>query len=326
MEIPRIEFEINSEDQFTDLAIQIFRYQYAMNPVYHEFVDLLKVSVGSVTTLSTIPFLPISLFKTHRVLCGERMPQAIFKSSGTTGVERSFHHVVDLNIYRESLLRGFERFYGSPDRYQFLALVPTPEQSPESSLVFMVQRLMDLSQSAESGYFLNNFSGLEARLRQSQTTGRKVFLIGLTYALLDFAHSHPGDYGVPVILETGGMKGRGREMTREELHGVLCQAFRVEKIHSEYSMTELLSQAYSLGDGLFSTPPWMKIMIRDANDPFSYLGQGRTGGVNIIDLANIHSCSFISTQDLGRIHSDGRFEVLGRFDASDARGCSLMLA
>jgi hypothetical protein len=326
MEIPKTPFAIASESEFTALALEIFRYQYEMNLVYREYVDLLKVSVGSVGKLTEIPFLPIELFKTRKVVCGERIPQGIFKSSGTTGMVRSVHHVIDLNIYRNALQLGFERFYGSPDNYQFLALVPTPEQSPDSSLVFMVQRFMDLSQSAESGYFLSSFSGLHARLRQAQTTGRKVFLIGLTYALLDFAEAYPGEYGSPVIVETGGMKGKRKEMTREELHSTLCPAFRVSKIHSEYGMTELLSQAYSPGDGLFTAPPWMRIMIRDTNDPFTYIGAEKTGGINIIDLANIHSCSFIATQDLGRIHYDGRFEVLGRFDASDTRGCSLMLA
>ncbi len=325
MEFPQLPFTIASEEEFRTRALEIFRYQYQMNAVYHEYVDLRKITVESVKSVTDIPFLPIELFKTQEVICGEKPVQRTFRSSGTTGTERSSHHISDLNIYRNALQKGFERFYGSPDKYQFLALTPTPEQNPDSSLVFMVQRLMDLSQSAESGYFLSSFTGLHARLTQARSTGRKVFLIGLTYALLDFAESYPGAYGPLVVMETGGMKGKRKEMTREELHEILCPAFRIEKIHSEYGMTELLSQAYSPGDGLFSSPPWMRILIRDSNDPFTYIGPGKSGGINIVDLANLHSCSFIATQDLGRLHTDGRFEVLGRFDLSDARGCSLLL-
>lgn len=324
MDIPQLPFTIASEEEFRLQALETFRFQYRMNPVYREFADLRKTDIDSVKSITDIPFLPISLFKTQEVVCGDKPTQRTFRSSGTTGQQRSHHQVSDLNIYRQSLQKGFERFYGSPDKYQFLALTPTPEQNPDSSLVFMIQRFMDLSQSAESGYFLSSFTGLHARLSQARSTGRKVFLIGLTYALLDFAEAYPGSYGPLVVMETGGMKGRRNEMTREELHEILCPAFRIEKIHSEYGMTELLSQAYSPGDGLFSSPPWMRILIRDANDPFTYLGPGKSGGINIIDLANTHSCSFIATDDLGRLHSDGRFEVLGRFTQSDIRGCSLM--
>lgn len=326
MQIPKLPFEIATEDEFRSQALLTFRYQYEHNAVYREYVDLCKIKPESVDSVYTIPFLPIGLFKTHTVLCGDRPPQRRFLSSGTTGMDRSTHHVADLNIYRQSLQHCFEWFYGSPDDYQFLALTPTPEQSPDSSLVFMVQRLMDLSQSAESGYFLNSFTGLKARLVQARSTGRKVFMIGLTYALLDFAEQHPGAYGPLVVMETGGMKGRRREIMREELHEILGPAFGIDKVHSEYGMTELLSQAYSAGDGLFTSPPWMRVMIRDTNDPLAYVGAGRTGGINVVDLSNIHSCSFIATQDLGRLHADGRFEVLGRFEASDARGCSLLMA
>ncbi len=325
MEILHSPFNIATEEEFRTQALAIFKFQYQMNPVYREYVDLRKVRPETVKSINEIPFLPISLFKTQDVVCGEKPTQRTFRSSGTTGAERSRHLISDLNLYRNSLQKGFERCYGSPDDYQFLALTPTPEQSPDSSLVFMVQRLMDLSQSAESGYFLSSFTGLHARLIQARSTGRKVFLLGLTYALLDFAEAYPGAYGPLIVMETGGMKGKRKEMTREELHATLCPAFRIEKIHSEYGMTELLSQAYSPGDGLFSSPPWMRILVRDANDPFTYIGPGKNGGINIIDLANIHSCSFIATQDLGRLHPDGRFEVLGRFDFSDVRGCSLMI-
>jgi hypothetical protein len=233
--------------------------------------------------------------------------------------------VNDLSVYRHSFIKGFELCYGNPAEIQFLALMPTPEQAPDSSLVYMIQKLMDLSLSPENGYFLASHSGLNARLRQRRAKGKKMILIGLTYALLDFATKYPDDYSPLIVIETGGMKGQRKEMTREDLHSTLCPAFGVEQIHSEYGMTELLSQAWSQSDGLFTTPPWMKVMIRDVNDPLSYIGHGETGGINIIDLANENSCSFIATEDLGRMHYNGQFEVLGRFDASDARGCSLML-
>jgi hypothetical protein len=318
-------FGIASMQEFTTYALELFRHQYHQNAVYREFVDARKVSVFSVTRVEEIPFLPIEFFKTHDVVCGSAPPQAIFRSSGTTGMVRSRHLVADLSVYRHSFIKGFEHCYGNPRDVQFLALTPTTEQAPDSSLVYMIQKLMDLSSSPENGFFLASHSGLSARLRQRRAQDKKVILIGLTYALLDFAAKYPGDYAPLIVIETGGMKGQRKEITREELHSMLCQAFRVDQIHSEYGMTELLSQAWSQGDGLFTTPPWMKVMIRDANDPLSYIGPGETGGINIIDLANENSCSFVATEDLGRMHFNGQFEVLGRFDASDARGCSLLM-
>jgi phenylacetate-coenzyme A ligase PaaK-like adenylate-forming protein len=318
-------FKIGSMQEFTALALEIFHYQYEQNAVYHEFVDARKVSVDKITQLQDIPFLPIEFFKTHDVVCGNVPPQAIFRSSGTTGMVRSRHLVNDLSVYRHSFVKGFERCYGSPENIQFLALTPTPEQAPDSSLVYMIQKLMDLSSSPENGFFLASHSGLKARLVQRRAQGKKVILFGLTYALVDFASKYADNYSPLIVIETGGMKGKRKEITREELHSLLCPAFGVEQIHSEYGMTELLSQAWSQGDGLFTIPPWMKVMIRDTNDPLSYIGPGETGGINIIDLANELSCSFIATEDLGRMHYNGQFEVLGRFDASDARGCSLMI-
>jgi hypothetical protein len=317
--------EITSSQEFTSYALELFQYQYNQNAVYHEFVDANRISVTNISCVEDIPFLPIGFFKSHDVVCGHVPPQAIFRSSGTTGMVRSHHMVNDLSVYRHSFIKGFERCYGNPAEIQFLALTPTPEQAPDSSLVYMIQKLMDLSLSPENGYFLASHSGLSARLRQRRAKGKKIILIGLTYALLDFATKYPDDYSQLIVIETGGMKGQRKEMTREELHSTLCPAFGVEQIHSEYGMTEFLSQAWSQGDGLFTTPPWMKVMIRDVNDPLSYIGHGETGGINIIDLANENSCSFIATEDLGRMHYNGQFEVLGRFDASDARGCSLML-
>jgi hypothetical protein len=318
-------FEIATEQQFSAYALELFRYQYAQNKVYREFVDARNIHVDKVVRVEEIPFLPIEFFKTHDVVCGNTPSQAVFRSSGTTGMIRSRHMVTDLGVYRRSFIKGFERCYGDPQDVQFLALTPTPEQAPDSSLVYMIQKLMDLSSSPENGFFLASHSGLSARLRQRRARNKKVVLIGLTYALVDFATNYPGDYTPLIVIETGGMKGHRTEITREELHSVLCPAFGVEQIHSEYGMTELLSQAWSQGDGRFHTPPWMKVMIRDTNDPLSFVGPGETGGINIIDLANQDSCSFIATQDLGRLHYDGQFEVLGRFEASEARGCSLLI-
>ncbi len=316
---------IASEREFNIFAMEVFLYQYSQNEVYHEFVDARRINIRSISRVEDIPFLPIEFFKTRDVVCGNVPPQAIFRSSGTTGMVRSRHLVTDLSLYRHSFIKGFERCYGNPEHVQFLALTPTPEQAPDSSLVYMIQQLMDLSSSPENGFFLANHSGLHARLRQQRARGRKVVLIGLTYALLDFAANFPGDYEPVIVIETGGMKGKRQEITREELHSLLCPAFGVEQIHSEYGMTELLSQAWSQGDGRFSTPPWMKVLIRETNDPLTYVGPDETGGINIIDLANQDSCSFIATEDLGRLLFDGQFEVLGRFDPSEARGCSLMI-
>ncbi len=318
-------FEISSANEFTVFALELFRYQYARNEVYRAYVDARKILAEKITGIEDIPFLPIEFFKTHDVVCGTVPPQAIFRSSGTTGMVRSRHLVTDLGVYRRSFVQGFKRCYGDPGDVQFLALTPTPEQAPDSSLVYMIQKLMDLSSSPENGFFLASHSGLSARLRQRRARNKKVVLIGLTYALVDFANNYPGDYTPLIVIETGGMKGHRTEITREELHSLLCPAFGVEQIHSEYGMTELLSQAWSQGDGRFNTPPWMKVMIRDTNDPLGYVNPGETGGINIIDLANQDSCSFIATQDLGRMHDDGQFEVLGRFDASDARGCNLLI-
>ena len=318
-------FEIASEQEFNTFALEVFRNQYNQNEVYHDFVDARRINVKQVGSIREIPFLPIEFFKTRDVVCGNVPPQAIFRSSGTTGMVRSRHLVTDLALYRHSCVKGFKRFYGDPADVQFLALTPTPEQAPDSSLVYMIQQLMDLSSSPENGFFLANHSGLHARLRQRRARGKKTVLIGLTYALLDFAANYPGDYVPVVVIETGGMKGKRHEIMREELHSILCPAFGVDQIHSEYGMTELLSQAWSQGDGRFSTPPWMKILIRDTRDPLAYVGPGLTGAINIIDLANQDSCSFIATEDLGKLHPDGQFEVLGRFDAAESRGCNLLI-
>lgn len=318
-------FSLSSDREFELLALETFRCQYEGNEAYREFVDACHITPARVTRPAQIPFLPISLFKSRDVITRQAPPQAVFRSSGTTGQERSRHMVSDLGIYRRSFLSGFERFFGPVADVQFLALAPNVEQAPDSSLVYMLEKMMDRSSSPENGFFLSNHSGLKARLTQKRAPGRKVMMIGLAYALLDFAEAYPGDYSPMFVVETGGMKGHRPEITRDELHARLCPALGVDRICSEYGMTELLSQAWSQGDGLFSAPPWMRVMIRDLADPFSWVAPGEVGGISIIDLANIHSCSFIATEDLGRLHPDGRFEVLGRFAASEVRGCSLLI-
>lgn len=325
MEFRNDVFSVTSESEFLRTSLELFHFQYEYNQVYKAFVDSLNLDPLNIKSLVQIPFLPVEFFKNKEVMCGKQPPQKIFHSSGTSGPEKSRHYISDLNLYRKSLQLGFEFFFGPVEDCQFLALTPTPEQHPNSSLVFMLSRLMDLSLSAENGFFLQSFSGLHARLKQSHPQGKKVILFGLTHALLNFARQFPDNYGQVIVVETGGMKGQGEEMIREELHATLCSSFGLKKIHSEYSMTELLSQAYSQGDGVFHCPPWMKVLIRETKDPFSFEKPGTTGGINIIDLANIYSCAFISTQDLGRKYTDGSFEVLGRFDSADARGCSLMI-
>ncbi|MCX6276521.1 MAG: acyl transferase [Bacteroidetes bacterium] len=318
-------FAITNEAQFTAMALETFQHQYLHNAVYKEFADVRRINPEEVRRLEDIPFLPIEFFKSREVICGSSPPQGIFRSSGTTGMERSRHLVADLGLYRKSFVSGFRLRYGDPADVQFLALMPTPDQAPESSLVYMIRNLMDLSSSPENGFFLASHSGLKARLTQKRPAGKRIMLIGLAYALLDFAAKYSGNYSPLMVVETGGMKGRRQELLREELHEQLCQGYGVEQIHSEYGMTELLSQAWSTGKGLFSAPHWMKVMIRDINDPLSWAAAGVTGGVSIIDLANYNSCSFIETQDLGRISANGEFEVFGRFDAAQARGCSLMI-
>jgi hypothetical protein len=318
-------FNIHNERAFNEEAVGIFRRQYYQNPVYHRYVDSIGRNSGDITEYRQIPFLPVAFFKTHRVFCGEQQAEKVFLSSGTTGMQRSRHEVADLGIYRESLLRGFENLYGPLPDYDIFALMPSPEENPDSSLIFMVSEWMDKAGSEISGFYLRNFEKLAHILSGYNSNGRKPLLIGLSYALLEFAPginiSHPD----LIIMETGGMKGRRKEMIREEVHEFLKENFGVETIHSEYGMTELLSQAYSSGNGQFLAPPWMKILIRDPGDPFQLFPDEKTGCINIIDLANISSCSFIATEDLGRTHPDGSFEVLGRFDSSEVRGCNLMI-
>jgi hypothetical protein len=314
-----------NEGDFNATALDIFHFQYDRNEIYRRYADAIGVAPEKVTHFSQIPFLPVSFFKTHPVVSGISLPEKIFLSSGTTGIERSHHRILDLSVYDESLVKGFEWFYGRLEAYDIFALTPDSQQNPDSSLIYMISRWILKSRSEVSGFYLDRPELLAKLLEERKSPGKRLLLIGLSYALIDFAEKFPLALPGAVIMETGGMKGRRKEMIREELHVFLLERFRCKNIHSEYGMTELLSQAYAKENGRFKTPPWMKVLVRDTNDPLCLLPEGKTGGINIIDLANFNSCSFLALQDLGKINDDGFFEVLGRFDFSDLRGCNLMV-
>ena len=318
-------FTISNQKQFDKMALKVFRFQYENNSVYREFCDFLKTDVQKVKTIQQIPFLPIQFFKSHEVVSNSNPIQTIFTSSGTTGMVTSKHLVTDVSIYEESYRKAFSQFYGNIEDYVVLALLPSYLEREGSSLIHMVDDLIQLSKHPESGFYLHNYDELIEKIIQLDQSGQNVILIGVTYALLDLIEKQSFQLENTIIMETGGMKGKRKEMIREELHQELCNGFGVKSIHSEYGMTELLSQAYSLGDGIFECPSWMQISIRDTEDALSYIREGKTGGINVIDLANINSCSFIATQDLGKKYSNGSFEVVGRFDHSDIRGCNLMV-
>lgn len=311
-------------DEFLESALEMFRFQYHHNRVYRQFCSLLHSDPTKINTLETIPFLPVEFFKTHEIVSSTKRPQIVFTSSGTSGDQTSRHSVTDLDLYKESFRKGFEYFYGDIKDYTILALLPSYLEREGSSLIFMVQDMIENS-NKDSGFYLHNYEDLKQTLVNLDGAGRKVLLIGVSYALLDLVEKYSFNLKNTVVMETGGMKGRRREMIREELHRILSQGFGVQHIHSEYGMTELLSQAYSKGDGIFECPPWMKILIRDPEDALQLLPRNKTGGINIIDLANKYSCSFIATQDLGKTLNDERVQVLGRFDNSDIRGCNLMV-
>ncbi|WP_316794853.1 acyl transferase [Pedobacter agri] len=317
-------FSINSKDELNAHALAIFKHQAINCEVYKEYIHHLKVDVEQVKRIEEIPFLPISFFKTHRILSSKNPIEVTFSSSGTTGMVQSNHYVTEVYRYEKSYQKAFDEFYGSTG-YCFLALLPSYQQRSGSSLIYMVNDLIEKSKHPQSGYFLYNHDDLFQTLTELKAKKQPTILIGVTYALLDFVEQYDIDFPELIVMETGGMKGKRKEMVREELHEQLTKGFNVPAIHSEYGMTELLSQAYSLGDGIFNCPNWMKVLIRDTNDPLSLLQNGKTGGINVIDLANINSCSFIATQDLGRINNDGSFEVLGRFDNADIRGCNLLV-
>lgn len=321
----KVIFNIPTDDCFKELAIAIFNHQYNNNGVYREFCDLLSTNVKKVARIEDIPFLPIQFFKTRKILCNGHRAETIFTSSGTTGQQTSKHYVAKLSLYEQSFVQGFAHFYGNIRDYTILALLPSYLERSGSSLVYMVDKLIAMSGRPDSGFYLDNITELKNKLTELDNSGEKILLIGVSFALLDLAENHSFNLKNTIVMETGGMKGRRKELIRAELHEKLQKGFGVDAIHSEYGMTELLSQAYSKGNGRFSCPPWMKILIRDPQDPLQVLKNNKTGGINVIDLANIHSCSFIATQDLGKTHPNNTFEVLGRFDHSDVRGCSLMV-
>jgi len=333
MEIPKTKefarrvFSITNESAFRQIALEVYHFQYYNNPVYRLFCDTIDRTPAQVVALQQVPFLPISFFKTHEIRCFDAAPEAIFRSSGTTGMEQSRHLVKDLELYRESFTRCFERFYGKVQNYCVLGLLPSYLERVDSSLVYMVQQLIRSSGHPDSGFYLYDHQQLASVLRRLENKGQKTLLIGVTFALLDFARAFPMKLSHTTIMETGGMKGRGKELVREEVHQMLANAFQTGIIHSEYGMTEMLSQAYANGAGRYSTPPWLKVFVRDETDPLSCIdAQQKTisGALNVVDLANLYSCSFIATEDLARLYSDGSFEILGRMDNTDVRGCSLM--
>jgi phenylacetate-coenzyme A ligase PaaK-like adenylate-forming protein len=318
-------FNITSQSQFEEAALKIFKHQFDNNKVYRSFCDLLYVHPSDVKNVEQIPFLPIQFFKTHRVLSSENSIKQTFTSSGTTGSITSKHFVTDLEIYKQSFRKGFESFYGTIEDYVVLALLPSYLEREGSSLVYMVNDMIAQSKHTESDFYLDNLDELKETLIKVDKSHKKVLLIGVSFALLDLVESHRFNLKNTIVMETGGMKGRRKELVRSELHTILQKGFGVKTIHSEYGMTELLSQAYSNGNGVFKSPKWMKILTRDTEDALTIQSQGKTGGINIIDLANVNSCSFIATQDLGRVLNDTNFEVVGRFDNSDIRGCNLMV-
>ncbi len=318
-------FNIGSEADFKSLALEVFRLQFEANPVYRSFCDLLYKHPSEVKELHQIPFLPIGFFKSHKVVSQNKSPEKIFTSSGTTGLATSKHYVTDLNLYENSFMRCFSGFYGHPKEYVILALLPSYLERDGSSLIYMANRLIKDSGHPDSGFYLDNLSDLNGKIAQLDQNGQKVLLIGVSFALLDLVELGTLRLKNTIIMETGGMKGRRKELVRDELHDILKQGFGVDSIHSEYGMTELLSQAYSKGNGIFECPAWMQVLSRDTEDPLHIHTAPKTGGLNVIDLANINSCAFIATQDLVKVYENGRFEVIGRFDNSDIRGCNLMV-
>ena len=317
-------FNISSDKQFDNIALGIFHFQYLNNPIYKRWVDGLNIQSQNVSKTSEIPFLPIQFFKSHEILSTIVKTQAVFKSSGTGFSGNSYHYISDLKLYEESFTRNFHAVYGDPQKYHILALLPSYLERKDSSLIYMMDCLIKNTSDPHSGFYLNNIEALNDKLLFLKDSPKKTILWGVSYALLDFCEQYSFTSNRLIVVETGGMKGKRAEISRSQLHKILCESFEVEAICSEYGMTELLSQAYSLKNGVFHTPPWMKISIRDPHDPFSYMNFNRNGVINIIDLANIYSCSFIATDDIGLLHKDGGFEVLGRSDNSDIRGCNLL--
>ena len=318
-------FNLDNDKSFEQKALEVFQYQAKKNSIYRDFIKYLGIDPKAISNLIDIPFLPISFFKTHEVLSDNTKVEETFFSSGTTGGNLSKHRVTDLSIYKESFSKGFQHFYGDIETFTILALLPNYLEREGSSLVYMVDDLIRKTNKKESGFYLNNLDELSNKLISLDRKGEKIILIGVSFALLDLIEYKSFNLKNTIIMETGGMKGRRKEIIRPALHELLKNGFGVSEIHSEYGMTELLSQAYSNGNGIFRTPSWMKILIRDTEDALTIFPHQKSGGINVIDLANINSCSFIATQDLGKTYKDGSFEILGRFDNSDIRGCNLMI-
>lgn len=311
-------------DAFDATALELFRYQYAGNDIYRRYCDAIHTNVNEVRSITQIPFLPISFFKSHRVQTGSWTDaELLFESSGTTGEVTSKHYVKEAEIYRKSLMHGFTLQYGSPADYVILALLPSYLERKNASLVYMAKELMDASNHPDNGFYINEWATLRDKLVQLNARKQKVILLGVTFALLDFAEAYPMPLHDTIVMETGGMKGRRKEMTRTEVHDYLQQQWQLSAIHSEYGMTELLSQGYARERGIYTPTNTMKVLVRDINDPLDVSLSGN-GCINIIDLANIYSCAFIATEDIGIVRSNGNFEILGRMDHSALRGCSLM--
>lgn len=320
-----LQLQKGDEAGFNDISLQLFKIHIQHNSVYRNFVQYLKVDAKTVRHYHQIPFLPIQFFKNHDISIVEEKPETIFETSGTTGQQPGHHLIHDLALYEASALRSFREFYGNPSDYCILALLPSYLERSNSSLVHMAKLLITESGHKDSGFVLDRFRSLSKLLKKNAQSGQKTLLIGVTFALLELAEKYPQPLINCIVMETGGMKGRRREMPREEVHSILRSSFGIDHVHSEYGMTELLSQAYSKGNGIFETPPWMKVMLRDLTDPVSMTSRN-VGGVNIIDLANIYSCPFIATGDVGQLVNKDRFRILGRADNSEIRGCNLMLA
>jgi len=321
-------FNIENDHQFLEEALKVFHYQYENVIVYRKFCKLLNINPNKVNSIEKIPFLPIQFFKVEEIVTKEQSENSdfiIFSSSGTTGAITSKHIVPNISIYEKSFLKAFQKFYGNIEDYAILALLPSYLERQGSSLVYMVDHLILESRNAHSGFYLNDLDKLSEKIHHLEGKCQKTILLGVSYALLDLIEKECFHLKHTLVMETGGMKGKRKEMVKEELHNTLKNGFNIKEIHSEYGMTELLSQAYSKGDGIYECPPWMKVLTRDTEDALTLVGANKTGGLNVIDLANYNSCSFIATQDLGKVNSNGRFEVLGRFDHSDIRGCNLMV-
>ena len=318
-----------TDGSFAETALEIFRFQYQNNAEYRQFCNALNINLGNIDTINKIPFLPISFFKTHTITTTEFIPEVVFESSGTTQTINSKHFVKDITVYEKSFSNAFQLFYGDASEWCIIALLPSYLERKNSSLVMMADKLIAQSKHPKSGFYLDELPQLQQVLSELEQQGQKTLLIGVTFALLDFAEQCPMPLHHTIVMETGGMKGRRKEMTRQQIHETLTNAFQIENIHSEYGMTELLSQAYSKGKGIFKCPPWMKILVREEDDPFAIYTVGEkkavAGAINVIDLANIYSCSFIATEDAGRLYAGGSFEVLGRLDNTDIRGCSLLV-